>query len=135
LMTLSRERIELSAVNAGRPPGAALGTLEEPCPGPSAAGLFTGVGGAGLLHHFFERQAEARPDAVAVACAGQQMTYGQLEHRSNQLAHWLRSRDVGRGDCVGLLLPRSPEVYVAVLGILKAGAAYVPLDPEYPEER
>src|SRR5207245_1462441 len=48
---------------------------------------------------------------------------------------WLRGRGVGRGDCVGLLLPRGPEVYVALLAILKAGAAYVPLDPDYPADR
>ena len=63
------------------------------------------------------------------------MTYGELERRANQLARFLRSRGVRRGDCVGLWLPRSIDVYVALLGILKAGAAYVPLDPEYPAER
>ena len=63
------------------------------------------------------------------------MTYGELERRANQLARFLRSRGVRRGDCVGLWLPRSMDAYVALLGILKAGAAYVPLDPEYPAER
>jgi len=89
----------------------------------------------GLLHELFERQADARPDAVALECAGARMSYGELERRSNQLAHLLRQRGVRRGDCVGLWLPRSMEVPVALLGIMKAGAAYVPLDPEYPAER
>jgi len=63
------------------------------------------------------------------------MTYSELERRANQLARHLRSRGVRRGDCVGLWLPRSIDAYVTLLGILKAGAAYVPLDPEYPAER
>ncbi len=63
------------------------------------------------------------------------MSYGELERQSNQLARFLRSRGVRRGDCVGLWLPRSIDALRALLGILKAGAAYVPLDPEYPAER
>jgi len=89
----------------------------------------------GLLHELFERQADLQPDATALECAGANMSYGELERRANQLARLLRQRGVGRGDCVGLWLPRSMEVLVALLGILKAGAAYVPLDPEFPEER
>ena len=89
----------------------------------------------GLLHELFERQADARPNATALLCAGAHMTYGELERRSNQLARLLRQRGVGRGDCVGLWLPRSMDVLVALLGIMKAGAAYVPLDPEYPADR
>jgi non-ribosomal peptide synthetase-like protein len=83
----------------------------------------------------FEQQAEASADKLALVCGEKQMTYGELERRANQLARFLRSRGVRRGDCVGLWLPRSIDVYVALLGILKAGAAYVPLDPEYPAER
>ncbi len=89
----------------------------------------------GLLHELFEHQADARPDATALVCAGARMSYGDLERRSNQLARLLRQRGVRRGDCVALWLPRSMEVLVALLGILKAGAAYVPLDPEYPADR
>ena len=63
------------------------------------------------------------------------MTYAELERRANQLARFLRGRGVRRGDCVGLWLPRSLDAYVALLAILKTGAAYVPLDPEYPAER
>jgi non-ribosomal peptide synthetase-like protein len=89
----------------------------------------------GLLHELFERQADARPEAPALLCAGARMSYGELERRANQLARLLRQRGVKRGDCVGVWLPRSMEVLVALLGIMKAGAAYVPLDPEFPAER
>jgi non-ribosomal peptide synthetase-like protein len=89
----------------------------------------------GLLHELFERQADTRPGATAMFCGGARMTYGTLERRSNQVARLLRERGVRRGDCVGLWLPRSMEVLVGLLGILKAGAAYVPLDPEYPADR
>jgi non-ribosomal peptide synthetase component F len=89
----------------------------------------------GLLHELFQRQADARPDAVALECAGARMSYGELERRANRLAHLLRQRGVGRGDCVGLWLSRSMDVPLALLAIMKAGAAYVPLDPEYPADR
>jgi non-ribosomal peptide synthetase-like protein len=90
---------------------------------------------AGLLHELFERQADARPDATALRCGKLEMGYGELERRANQMARLLRQRGVRRGDCVGLWLPRSMDVLAGLLGILKAGAAYVPLDPEYPAER
>ena len=63
------------------------------------------------------------------------MTYRELDERANQMARFLQARGVRRGDCVAFLLPRSLDVYIALLGILKAGAAYVPLDPESPAER
>ena len=88
-----------------------------------------------LLHELFERQAAASPDRTAIICAEKQLAYSELERRANQLARFLQRAGVARGDCVGLLLPRSTEVYVALLAILKAGAAYVPLDPDYPAER
>jgi len=90
---------------------------------------------AGLLHELFERQADARPEAVALICGEARMTYGELEGRANRLAHHLRARGVRRGDRVGLWLPRSMDLHVALLGILKAGAAYVPMDAEFPPER
>jgi non-ribosomal peptide synthetase-like protein len=89
----------------------------------------------GLLHELFERQADLRPDATALDCAGATMSYGELERHSNRLARLLRQRGVRRGDCVGLWLPRSMEAIAALLGIMKAGAAYVPLDPDFPAER
>ena len=88
-----------------------------------------------LLHEPFEQQADACPDSIALICAGQRLTYGELERRANQLARFLQGRGVRRGDCVGLWLPRAPDAYIALLAILKAGAAYVPLDPDYPPAR
>ena len=102
---------------------------------PGRSEIASGTGSCELLHHLFERQADAHRDQTALICAGESMSYTVLERRANSLAALLRRQGVGRGDCVGLLLPRSMEVYVALLGILKAGAAYVPLDPDYPAER
>jgi non-ribosomal peptide synthetase-like protein len=87
------------------------------------------------LHHLFEAQASKSPSAPAIDKGGAILTYGEVESRSNQLAHYLRDRGVVNGARVGLLLPRSPELYIAILAILKAGGAYVPLDPEYPADR
>ena len=88
-----------------------------------------------MLHELFEQQVDARPDGIALVCGGQRMTYTELECRANQLARFLRGFGVRRGDCVALWLERSLDAYVALLGILKAGAAYVPVDPDYPAER
>ena len=87
------------------------------------------------LHELVEAQAERTPEAVALVCGETRLTYGQLERRSNQLAHHLRARGVGPDVLVGLCVERSVELVVGVLGILKAGGAYVPLDPAHPEER
>lgn len=87
------------------------------------------------LHALFEAQVEQRPDAVAVVCDGRQLTYGALNRRANQCAHYLRAHGVGPETTVGLYLDRGPELIVALLGILKAGGAYVPLDPSHSSER
>ncbi|HEY3570928.1 MAG TPA: amino acid adenylation domain-containing protein [Thermoanaerobaculia bacterium] len=87
------------------------------------------------LHEIFAARAAAAPGAVAVTCEGERLTYGELDRRANRLARHLVRLGVAPGDLVGLCLERSPEMVVAVLGVLKAGAAYVPLDPAYPQER
>jgi amino acid adenylation domain-containing protein len=87
------------------------------------------------IHELFEAQVARTPDAVALAWADRALTYGELNRRANQLAHYLRHLGVGPETLVGLCLERSPELVIGLLGILKAGGAYVPLDPSYPKDR
>ncbi|HKU72441.1 MAG TPA: amino acid adenylation domain-containing protein [Pyrinomonadaceae bacterium] len=87
------------------------------------------------LHELFERQAELHPNAVAVVYEEVRLSYGEVNRRANQLAHYLRARGVGPDVLVGLSIERSVEMLIGLLGILKAGGAYVPLDPAYPKER
>ncbi|HEX4646645.1 MAG TPA: amino acid adenylation domain-containing protein, partial [Verrucomicrobiae bacterium] len=87
------------------------------------------------ISQLFEEQVEKTPGAVALVVDGRQLTYLQLNERANQLAHRLQKLGVGTGAMVGICLERSLELIVALLGILKAGAAYVSLDPSYPRER
>jgi amino acid adenylation domain-containing protein len=89
----------------------------------------------GCVHQLFEAQADRTPDAPAVTFAGGSLSYRALEEQANRLAHHLAKLGVGPDACVALCLERGPEMMVAVLGILKAGAAYVPLDPAYPADR
>lgn len=88
------------------------------------------------IHRLIEEHARERPDAPAVVYEGEdQLTYAELDRRANQLAHHLRKRGVGPEVLVGICFERSPEMIVGMLGVLKAGGAFVPLDPAYPEER
>jgi len=87
------------------------------------------------LHTLFEEQVEQGPDTVAVVYEEQYMTYLALDERANQLAHYLQSMGVGPDVAVGLCCERSFEMVVGLLGILKAGGVYVPLDPTYPAKR
>ena len=86
-------------------------------------------------HQLFEAQVERTPDAVAVALEDQRLSYRELNARANKLAHHLRGLGVGEGKVVGIFMERSFEMIVGVLGTLKAGAACLPLDPSYPQER
>ncbi|MBG1264987.1 non-ribosomal peptide synthetase [Nostoc sp. WHI] len=87
------------------------------------------------IHQLFEAQVEKNPDSIAVVFKEEQLTYQELNHRANQLAHYLRSLGVETEVLVGICVERSWEMVVGFLGILKAGGAYVPLDPMYPKER
>ena len=75
------------------------------------------------------------PEAVAVTCGGRSMTYRELDEAANRLAHLLAGQGVGPGQCVALLLERSAEAIVAMLAVLKTGAAYLPIDPALPAAR
>jgi non-ribosomal peptide synthetase component F len=88
-----------------------------------------------LIHQLFEQQVERTPDNIAVVFNDQQLTYAQLNARANQLAHHLQSLGVGPDVPVAICVERCPEMVVGLLGILKAGGPYVPLDPAYPKER
>ena len=87
------------------------------------------------IHSLFAEQAAHSPDALALKYGDSHMTYAELDQRANQLARVLQAAGVRSGDVVGVCLERSPELITSVLSILKAGAAYLPLDPTYPQER
>ncbi len=87
------------------------------------------------IHHLFEAQVERRPDAVAVVSGNRQLTYSELNARANQLAHHLISLGVGPERLVGICMERCAEMITGLLGILKAGGGYVPMDPAYPKDR
>src|SRR6202021_2231291 len=87
------------------------------------------------LPQLFEAQVARTPDAVAVVFEEQSLTYGELNARANQLAHYLIGKGVGPEMVVGLCVERSLEMVIGLIAILKAGGAYLPLDPGYPQER
>ncbi|MFE1948830.1 AMP-binding protein, partial [Streptomyces massasporeus] len=89
----------------------------------------------GCVPEVFEQRAAQAPDAVAVTFEDQSLTYAQLNERANRLAHLLIGQGVGPEQTVALALPRSLELVVGVLAVLKSGAAYLPLDPNYPADR
>ncbi|HEV7506854.1 MAG TPA: non-ribosomal peptide synthase/polyketide synthase [Thermoanaerobaculia bacterium] len=90
---------------------------------------------SGCVHEWIAAQAARTPEAVAVVFGSDLLTYGQLDRRANWLALWLKGRGVGPEVRVGIALERSLEMVVALLGVLKAGGSYVPLDPSYPVDR
>ncbi|GHE27192.1 non-ribosomal peptide synthetase [Streptosporangium violaceochromogenes] len=113
-------------------PGLPCDRLLSPEPVPRRR---TAAGDDACLHELFEERAARAPDAVAIVTADRQITYRGLNARANRVARRLRAMGVRPEDRVALLLPRSPEAVTAMLGALKAGAAYVPLDPGHPAAR
>lgn len=91
--------------------------------------------GVTSVHELFEATADRTPDAIALAAGATELTYAQVERAANRLAHRLRQDGLGPEDTVGLCLERSPELIVAMLAVMKSGAAFVPLDPTLPRTR
>lgn len=90
---------------------------------------------AACLHQLFEEQVKRTPDAIALVLNDDEVSFADLNRRANRLAHYLRSQGAGPEIPVAIMLPRENEMVVGLLAILKSGAAYVPLDPRYPQER
>ena len=84
------------------------------------------------LHVLIAKQCESTPDAIAVLSGDDIQTYAQLNEKSDQLANYLKSQGVGTGDLVGLCSNRDVDTPALLIGIMKSGAGYVPLDPDYP---
>ncbi|EST18531.1 AMP-binding protein [Streptomyces roseochromogenus] len=93
------------------------------------------VGSVTGLNRFFEDACDSTPHAVALEIGAQRLSYAELDARANQVAHRLRRLGIGPDSRVGLLLPRSAEMYASLLGVCKAGAAFVPVDPAAPADR
>ncbi|MBD2625726.1 non-ribosomal peptide synthetase [Trichormus variabilis] len=87
------------------------------------------------IHHLFEAHVDKTPDAIAVVFENQQLTYQELNKKSNQLAHYLQNLGVKPDTLVGICMERSLEMVIGILAIMKAGGAYLPIDPSYPQER
>src|SRR5262245_15608563 len=87
------------------------------------------------IHHFFEAQAAQSPDAIALVFEDRQLTYRELNSRANHLARFLQQRGVHPDSIVAVRAERSLEMIVGILAVLKAGGAYLPIDPSYPTER
>lgn len=99
------------------------------------AGLRVALPSEPLVHKEFEARVSSTPDAVAVTCGDRALTYAELNDTANRFAHYLGSQGICRGALVGVCLDYGPELLATILGILKSGAAYVPLDPSYPAGR
>lgn len=87
------------------------------------------------LHQEFENQVNKTPEAVALEYRDRKLTYAELDQKANQVAHYLQKQGIGPEMLVGICVNRSPEMIIGLLGVLKAGAAYVPIDPAHPKER
>ena len=93
------------------------------------------VAGADQLQYYFEDRCLTSPAALAVICGNECLTYAELDRRANQLAHEIIAHRVEPGDTIGILLDRSVHTYIALLAVLKSGAAFVPIDPSFPRDR
>lgn len=87
------------------------------------------------ISKLFEEQVVKAPDNVALVFGNEQLTYMELNKRANSLAYYLREQGIGRNDIVGIMVNRSLEMIVSILAVLKSGACYIPIDPEYPQDR
>ncbi len=96
---------------------------------------YTKYDGHETIHESFEKQVEKTPDKIALVFGDDRLTYRELNVKANQLAKKIRELGVKPDSLVGLMMPRSLEMIVGILGILKSGGAYVPIDPEYPKQR
>src|SRR5262245_1346647 len=88
-----------------------------------------------LLHEWLEARVSIAPEAVAVVCGSEHLTYNELNVRANRLGHYLVALGAGPESRVGIRVERTPNLVIALVGVLKSGAAYVPLDPTYPSDR
>ena len=129
----------LGAMVAGEQQAVSALALMEPAQLDELIGGFNQTGAdypVGLgLHQLFEAQVSAQPDAIALVADSETLNYAELNRRANQMAHYLQAQGVKPDDRVALCMERSPAMVIAMLGVLKSGAAYVPLDPGYPAER
>ncbi|MEC2715912.1 AMP-binding protein, partial [Bacillus cereus] len=88
-----------------------------------------------LVHQFFEDQVENKPEEIAVISNDVSYNYSYINNRANQLARFLRQKGVDQETRIGIVVERSVEMIIAIFAVLKSGAAYVPIDPEYPKRR
>ncbi|MDA0567790.1 amino acid adenylation domain-containing protein [Streptomonospora sp. S1-112] len=134
-------RLERLLAAAAADPAAPIGRLDLLTPEESAAAARQARGPrlalppAPTLPGLFAAAVAADPDAPALVCDGQRWSFAELDRRANRLAHELIARGAGPEDVVALLLPRSAGTLTALLAVLKAGAAYLPIDPAYPDDR
>ena len=84
------------------------------------------------LHNLFEHQADAQPHAPCIRTPHEELSYADVERQANKLARMLQGKGVGSGSAVGIMLDRDPILYIAILAVLKAGGAYLPMDSAYP---
>jgi len=87
------------------------------------------------IAQLFEEQVEKTPDNIAVVFENQKLTYKELNEKANSLAYYLRNNEINRNDIVGIMVNRSLEMIISILAVLKAGGTYIPIDPEYPQDR